>query len=257
MLKSSPFIFAELATLLALAVSLAAQPENTPEFRANLVAMKKYAEAFAAFQEASAKDPKNLVLLYNTGLTAYLSGKAKEAVTYWSKLKGLEPDRWRVRSKLVQAHDAAGQTKERDAERDALFKLRKETKNDELRKLRYYVRDQFSVGDVKLMVFEYFELEGDEPIRFSFDVIEAEGQKVKTRYTLGSYTITNAIAREQKQIKAGQRLFHLDGYKQRGSVHESYNFFVDEPAYDIVKAAVKEILQGKRKPLSRTVRSDP
>src|SRR5437879_9992495 len=58
-------------------------------------------------------------------------------------------------------------------------------------------------------------------------------------------------------IKPGQRLFHLDGYKQGGTEHEFFASFVGEPDYDKVKAAVLEILHGKRKPRSRTLSSGP
>jgi tetratricopeptide (TPR) repeat protein len=214
------------------------------------VAMKKYAEAFTAFREALQKDPKNPTLLFNTGLLAYLDGRPKESIPYWSRLKALEPDDWRLRGKLIQAYEAAGQPKERDEERAGLLKLRKETKDPALQKASLYCRDQFSVGEARFMVFEYFELKGETPVRFSFNLMDADGQSIKARYTLGSYQATNQIAREVGQIKPGERLFHLDGYKEGGRVHELYQFFVGEPSYDSVKVAVQEILQGKRKPQS-------
>jgi tetratricopeptide (TPR) repeat protein len=243
-----------LAALMILSATPSLRGQNTAAYREKLVAMKKYGEAFAAYREATAQDPQNADLLYNTGLMAYLSGQAKEAVAYWSRLKVLEPNAWRVSSKLIQAYEAAGQVHERDRERAALYKLRNETKDDELRKLKFYVRDQFSVGKTKLMVVEYFDLAGNEPIRFSFDILGAEGEPVKTRYTLGSYETTTAIARDLQEIKATERLFHLDCYKDDGAVHESYGFFVNEPTYDRVKASVKDILLGKRKALSGTSR---
>jgi tetratricopeptide (TPR) repeat protein len=251
-----PFLVAGI-TILALSVPAAAQPENTPEYRQTLVEQGKYPEAFRAYKEALEQDPKDPTLLYNTGLMAYLSGQPKEAVVHWSRLKEIDPDDWQLRTKLIQAYEASGQRKERDAERAGLLKLRKESADEELRKLRFFCRDQFTVSNARVMVFEYFELAGDEPIRWSFNVFEADGRTVKARYTLGSYKTTNAIAREQKLIKPGERLFHLDGYKQGGKAHELFAFFVGEPDYDTVKAAVLEILQGKRKPLSGTRTSGP
>jgi tetratricopeptide (TPR) repeat protein len=250
-------VFAVLIALAGPVQGVFAQTENTPAYREELVAMKKYAEAFQAYKDALAKDPKNATLLYNAGLMAYLTDKAKEAIEYWSRLKALEPDDWRVSIKLIQAYEAAGQLKERDAERTELFKLRKETEDPDLKKLKYYCRDQFSVGPTRIMVFEYFDLEGGEPIRLSFDLLEPAGKPVQTRYTLGSYKATNEIAREVKQIKPGERLFHLDGYKQDGELHELYQTFVGEPVYDGIKDTVKEILEGKRKPRSKTEGKEP
>lgn len=228
---------------------------NTPEHREKLVAEKRYAEAFEAYRQALANDPTNPSLLYNTGLTAYLSGKPKDAIAPWSKLKEIEPTDWQVRSKLIQAYDSTGQKKERDEERTALLKLRKESKDKEFRKAKFYCRDQFREGDQRILVLEYFELEGDKPIRLSFILITPDGESTQTRYTLGSYDTTNEIAKEyvEKNGKPGDRLFHLDAYKQDGKVHELYEMFIGEPDYDRAKALVREILRGKRKPESSTV----
>jgi tetratricopeptide (TPR) repeat protein len=226
--------------------------ENTTEYRERLVAEKKYPEALAAYKDALTKDPKNPTLLYNAGLMAYLGDKPKEAVEFWSKVKAIEPDNWRVRGKLVQAYQAAGDAKQRDAERDELFKLRKEAKDEELKTLAHYCRDQFSVGKNRVMVLEYFELEGDRAVRLSFLVLKPGSQDIQERYTLGSYRQTNDIAREHGEIKPNQRLFHLDGYFQGGRSHRTYGFYIDEPKYDAIKKAVQEILEGKREATSGT-----
>ncbi len=231
-----------------------AQPENTAEYRAQLAEEKRYAEAFEAYAEALSKDPTNPSLLYNTGLMAYLSEKHEEAIAPWSKLKELEPNDWQVRAKLIQAYEASGQKTERDDERLGLLKLRKSTKDRQFRKAKFYCRDQFSEGDLRILVFEYFELQGDNPIRLDFVVTTAEGESTQTRYTLGSYATTNEIAKEHllRKGKPGDRLFTLDAYKRDGKVHELYAMFIGEPDYDDVKVMVQEILQGKREPESST-----
>lgn len=227
-------------------------PANTAEYREELLKSKKFTEALAAYKEALAKDPKNPALLYNAGLAGHMSGNPKDAVLFWSQLKEIEPTDWQLRTKLIQAFDAAGQKKERDAERAGFIKLRRDTRDKSLKRLKFYCRDQFSVGTTKLMVFEYFELDGDRPIRLSFDVLDREEKATTGRYTLGAYKEINAVAQESKHIKPEQRLFHLDAYRQNGQAHEFFEFFVDEPDYDAVKAMVKEILEGKRKPRSKS-----
>ena len=131
-----------------------AETENTTEYRERLVAEKKYPEALQAYKDALAKDPNNPVLMYNAGLMAYFCEKPKEAAGFWSREKAIEPNDWRVRAKLVQAYEAAGNFKQRDAEREDLFKLRRESADKELKNLEYYCRDQFSVGKNRVMVFE-------------------------------------------------------------------------------------------------------
>lgn len=153
--------------------------------------------------------------------------------------------------------NAAGERKERDAERAALLTLRKASADPELRALKFYCRDQFTVSNLRVMVFEYFDLAGDEPIRWSFDVLGADGRSVTARYTLGSSKITNAVAREQKLLKPGQRLFHLDGLTNGGTTQQLFELYLGEPDYDRVKAAVLEILAGRRKPRAETQRTGP
>jgi hypothetical protein len=216
--------------------------------------MSEHTEALQAFQQTLAADPDNRAALYNAGMAAYLAGQPDVSVTHWGRLRALEPDDWRVRSKLVQAYEAQNRKQERDAERAELFQMRASTQDEELKQAKNYCRDQFAVGDVRIMAFEFFDLEGETPIRYSFDQLDAAGQRVLARYTLGSYATTNALALETGQIQPGERLFHLDGYKP--GKHETYGFMVGEPGYDEVKAAVVQILQGTWQPSSSS-RSTP
>jgi tetratricopeptide (TPR) repeat protein len=213
--------------------------------------MSEHTEALASFQRTLAADPDNRAALYNAGMAAYLAGLPDQSVTHWGRLKALEPQDWRVRSKLIQAYQALGRLPQRDAERAELLRMRGTTQDDELKRAKNYCRDQFAVGEARVMALEFFDLEGETPIRYSFDLLDDSGQRVVARYTLGSYAATNAIALESGQIQAGQRLFHLDGYKP-GGVHETYGFMVGEPGYDEVKAAVTQILQGTWRPVSGT-----
>ena len=50
------------------------------------------------------------------------------------------PDNWRLRAKLVQAYEAAGLRKERDAKRAELLRLRKETKDEQWKEEKFFWR---------------------------------------------------------------------------------------------------------------------
>lgn len=213
--------------------------------------MNEHNEALEKYQRVLATDPDNHVALFNAGLAAYLLGRPEESVACWTKLKELTPEDWRLRCKLIQAYQALGRSRERDDEREGLLQVRSVTHDDELRRARKFCRDQITMGDSRIMVFEFFELEGDMPIRYSFDVPDSSGQQVAARYTLGAYESTNAYARDTGQIQPGQRLFHLDGYKP-GGVHETYGFFVGEPDYDTVRSAVMQVLQGTWQSVTRS-----
>ncbi len=218
---------------------------------------KKYAEAFQAFKAALTGDPENPLLLYNAGLTAFLAEKPEEAIPHWTQLKALEPSNWRVRSKLIQAYEAVGRRKDRDAERAELLRLRKETKEEQWKEEKLYCRDQFVVGKTHVMVFEYFELDGVYQVRLSFTVLGPDKLTIKARYTLESDKTTNAIAQSTKELKPGERLFSLDGYwndeNAQTRTHATFGFYTGEPDYDKIKPVVKGILEGKCQPISKTV----
>lgn len=234
-----------LSSVVAATPSLRAEEENTPESRARLVEMKKYAEAFQAFKAALDKEPESAPLLYNTGLMAYLSDNPKESIDPWVRLRKVQPDAWIVRTKLIQAYEAVGDVKKRDAERADLFKARSSTDDPGFKQSRFYCRDQFGAGKTRVMVFEYFELEGERAVRYSFRPLGDDGVATDRWWSLGSYESTNQIARELGTIKAGGRVFHLDGYTDGGSGHATYGMFTEEPSYEAVKAKVKKIISDE------------
>ena len=130
--------------------------------------MNEHNEALEKYQRMLATDPDNRVALFNAGLAAYLLGRPEQSVAYWTRLKELAPEDWRVRSKLIQAYQALGRGRERDDERAGLLQVRSVTQDEELRRTKKYCRDQFTVGDSQILVFEFFELEGDsaDPLQF-------------------------------------------------------------------------------------------
>lgn len=215
-----------------------------------LMDKRKYAEALARYREGLAKAPEEPSLLFNGGMAAYLSKDFATAAEMWKKLKVVLPDDWQTRAKLIQAYQATGDLKSRDAERQALIAMRKEGKNEELSQQEFYCREQFEAGGKKLMVFEHFDLKGQRALRYVFTVMNEKGEGEEFRISLGSYDITNSIAVETGQVKKGERLFHLDGYYQWG--HATFGFFTPEPGYDEIRKAVVSILEKKTEPQSQS-----
>jgi hypothetical protein len=218
--------------------------------------MNEHEQAYAGFQQALESKPDNEALLYNAGMAAYMSGRPDLSIVHWSRLKALAPTDWQVMCKLIQAFEAVGDIGKRDAERAELYRLRGGPGPDELKAAKRYCRDQFVEGGVRVMVFEFFDLEGDTPVRWSFDVMSADEKRVVERYSLGSYRATNDFARESGSLAAGQRRFHLDAYRQGGR-HDAYGFFVGEPDYAAVKAMVQQVMRGERAPQTSSRPSAP
>jgi tetratricopeptide (TPR) repeat protein len=216
-----------------------------------LMDKRKYAEALARYREGLIKAPEEPSLLFNGGMAAYLSKDFARAVEMWKKLKVVLPDDWQTRAKLIQAYQATGDLKARDAERQSLLGMRKQGKNEELSQQEFYCREQFEAGGKKLMAFEHFELKGERALRYVFTVMNEKGDGEEFRISLGSYNTTNSIAVETGQVKKSERLFHLDGYYPER--HATFGFFTPEPSYDEVRKAVVSILEKKTEPQSQSL----
>jgi hypothetical protein len=215
--------------------------QNTPEYRAQLMREGRHAELFEALREVLEPRPNDPGLLYNVGLSGYLSGQLAEAVSYWRRLKGLVPQDLQLRAKLVQVYEALGDVGARDAEREELLALYNERKADPQTPANY-CRDQFTVGDRAVQAFENLEFGGDMAVRYTFYIFHPGEERPSYSISLGSYATTNQYMCERGQLQPGERLFHLDEYRP-GGAHRSLGFYKGEPPYDVVKRAVQDVLR--------------
>jgi tetratricopeptide (TPR) repeat protein len=216
-----------------------------------LAEQHQYAQALTRYKEALAENPDATSILYNGGLAAYLAKDFASAIQLWKRAEEIDGNDWRVRTKLIQAYQAAGSRAARDAERTALFDMRKKGGDGELTALDFYCRDQFEVRGRRVLVFEHFELKGKFALRYRFVVLKETEDSEDFRLSLGSYESTTTIAIETRAIKKGERLYHLDGYYPGGE-HRTFAFFNSEPSYDEIRKAVVEVLEGRTRALSST-----
>lgn len=230
-------------------------PEVLDAFSAGNALMdeKKYCEALTRYKQGLTSSPDDTSLLYNGGLAAFECKQYAVAVDLWTHLKALDQSDWQTRAKLIQAYQALGKLTERDAERTALFDLRKQDSSGDLAKKVEYCRDQFETSGEKVMAFEYFELKGERALRYVFIIIDESKREEKYRLSLGSYDTTNKFWHEttKPRPKKTDRLFHLDGYYDWG--HATYGMYFPEPSYDEVRTAVIEVLKKNKNPVSTTI----
>lgn len=200
--------------------------------------------------EALEANPKNEAALYNLGQNLYFQKNYKEAAKHWSKLKTLAPTDWQVRTKLIQTYWADGKNDLTNNEIKELRKARDSKKHPELSKAKFFIRDQFTVGKIKVFTLEYYELEGKRPLAWKF-ILQTEGKDLDHHISLGSYPSTTTVARELKEIGEKDRIFHLDGYWRNGS-HATYGMYKNQPNYKKIREQVTKILSEKKKPISET-----
>ena len=159
---------------------------------------------------------------WNLGLWQSAAARPTEALSAWQRYRQLQPGDWHVRAKLIQAHQALGDTVGRNLERDALLALRATKKDKALARVREYCREQFRVGSTAVMAFETFEPKGDRRVFLTFYVMDSTGKSLG-HFSLGSYDVTTAVARSTGSIGPKDRMYHLDWYE--GNAHATFGFY--------------------------------
>ena len=212
-------------------------------------------EHYKASMEAGGDAPS---LFWNAGNVAQRLDRDEEALTYFSRLKTIEPTDYQTASKLIQCYQSLGRSEERDREREELYDLWNESGPEaEVRERGLFCRDQFKAGERSVMVFEHFELESPRGVKYVFLVLKPDKEEEDYRISLGSYDATNAFFHETGQIQdSGIRLFHLDGYYNGGMKHSTFRFFEGLPDYDELKSMIESIIAGDLKPVSGSERSE-
>ncbi len=234
-----------LVTLLACPF-LAAEESDLAE----LFAAGKFKEGTVLAVKLLEQDPDNADLLYNGGLAAYLSNDFKTASSLWQRLKLAEKHDLKLRAKLIQAYEADGATAECAKEIAELYALYQSTPAL-FTDMPFFVRDQFLIKARRVMVFEYFALQGERAVKYKFNLLDGDGEVEKT-YSLGSYDPTNEVMQRDRALPNNERYYHLDGYANGGSSHCTYGFFSGLPSYSDVKKAVIGAADGSKNALSGT-----
>ena len=224
-------------------------PDSLELLGSHLLKARQFDEARKLLTQVVVMKPRSGDVLFDIGQLEQLAGNNAAALAAYEKGLKISPDDDHAWAKMVQLHQALGHVKERDAARDKVFTLWKagDEKNEK------YCREQFQHGNSKVMVFEYFELTGDRPVRYAFHLLGKDG-KSNAHISLGSYESTTEAARAVGEIKNNERIFHLDSYQTNR--HSTLGMFDSEPDYEKTRQMVVDFLDGKLKPLSSSAISE-
>jgi tetratricopeptide (TPR) repeat protein len=196
-------------------------------------------DAVDVMEEFLAFDPDHPDALWNLGIWYTEIGRHREALDTWKSYRRVSPWDWRARAKLVQTYQALGEIELRDRERAALMEWYAAADEDDRPEWGMFCREQFRVGDRRVMAFEYFAPAGKRRVFLRFSVLNGEGRE-ESWYSLGSYDATTEIARSTHEIGANDRIYHLDHYAE--GQHASLAFFDRMPPYEAIRdAVVREI----------------
>ena len=229
-----------------------ASPESlsaSEAFKQGAALMEKgrHKDAIPYLKWAEKEYPDNPDILWNLGIANTETGSHHEALSAWLSYRKASPDDWLAGPKVIQAQQALGDIKSRDAELKALYASRESGKNPKLQKADRFCREQFVVEGRKVIAFEYFDPKDPKITYYRFSVLDQEG-KEESYISLGSYKTTVEIARELGELKSNERLYHLDEYQK--STHRTFGFFKQKPSYDDIRKSVPKILTGEMKSVS-------
>jgi tetratricopeptide (TPR) repeat protein len=225
-----------LLVLLMLVAPVLAQDVNSLFQQATQRAQAKdYPAALKLFDEALKLEPKNAAVLFNAGLAAYMAEDYPAAIGYWERFRQADPGEVRGRTKLVQALQAAGRTADAQAQVQELVKLWKTggITDKIMVEERSFVRDQFKVGKLQVMAFQFFV---PDPKRrehtYDFVVLDEKGER-QAMY----YFMFDEMASQQ-----GQYYFDMRNAGGRRNI----GITPRKPTYEEAAAIVRRVLKGEK-----------
>jgi tetratricopeptide (TPR) repeat protein len=211
---------------------------------------EKLDKAAAIFQtewDRPGSDQASMVVEVNNTAQLYQAMELqKESLDWWRKLSKIEPENWRAWAKIVQCSQALGLTKERDEAREKVFALNRQGKVEQ----KFFVCEQFTDGDKRIMSLEYFKPETKLGVMVTFRVMEKNSpDTLFRRYTLGEIESDTQIARELKEIGPNDHMYSIDGFNEGGQW--LITMTTKRPTYEELRAMVLKDLAVERKGAAR------
>lgn len=213
-----PHAFALLVSLIFFAPQASADgPPAEGRTAAELAQAGEYAKALEAYEARLKDEPKNIVVLYNAGLMGFLAEEYERSAKHWLTMEDIVgDDDPQLKEKLIQVLTKLGKDEEVAERIEKLHTLRKTTKNKAYHQKPHFCRDQFVIDGTRYMVFQFFDFPDKQEVLFKAYEIDDQGDIAST-LNFWSSDMTNTIAREAGELKEGQRLYHIDHYKNDGS----------------------------------------
>ncbi len=221
---------------------------------------QRYAEAVKIYALLLKDFPADPVLSKFSAEASLNAGDTAIALSILKPIAQARPDDWQAAVLLTRACAEAGDKTCRDAGITHMVDLHK--RNLTPPHMQQYVVERIGVGQKTLVINTSLEPWGHYHV-FNYAQIYDESGHLQLRVTVESDDADQALFAKQhpKEASAGLRSFSLDGYEdagmnkqqQRTEVHYTFNFFVGQPSYDIVREAFINIANGDTLPTSSRV----
>ncbi len=205
----------------------------------------------------AANPPDPSPALFVAGLIDLEDGNWRAARPYVQRLVKLRPSSFQAWELMIQADQAAGDRDDGDAAIQSLYTTWKSALDPAVRSRVSFARDRIVGPKHTVVAQETLEPGGDDIVRFVFQPQDQEGL-AQHLMVVRSDNETNERWRDNGTVAEGATVFHLDTIQQLAGGQQSavpYEYYVDAPDYERVRAKVVEILAGTAAPL--TGRADP
>lgn len=202
-----------------------------------MVELKDPEQAVGAFRKAVAADPRCLECYISLGDALLVSRQFSDALTAYAGALRLDASDYRARERSVQACYGMADYAAAEPHKRALQKLYARGKVYGLSAREGYVVDEFSVGDLTVQTWEYFDGEAPEGVTWSFDAIDPTGWKE------AEFAARDATIRKGGKAR-GVRGMELVPVTD-GTPGEMIVAWPSSPSYPTVKTAVQDVLKNR------------
>ncbi len=243
-----------LSLLLALSTTaIAADPPLTTDQAIVLLQSGKRDQARQALQTIVATRPRDpSEALRVLGLMDLEDGQWRDARPLIEQLMKLRPGSFAGWELMIQADQAAGNREDRDVDIQSLYTAWKTALDPAIRARIAFDRDRVFGPKHTLIAKETLEPTGDDILQFLFEPADEPSQQ-RHLIVVRSDGETNDRWREDGTIAGSAVVYHLDTLEQlpNGRLRaRPYEFYMQPPDYDQVRAKVAEILDGTAQPLT-------
>lgn len=239
--------------LLVSGTLLAADPPVTQEQAMALLHDGKRQEALHAFDAIIAsKPPDPSQALFFASLIDLEDGNWQAAKPYVRQLVKLRPASFPAWELMIQVDQASGDLEDRGAAIRSLYESWRSALDPQIRSKIAFARDRIVGAKHTLVAQETLDPGGDDIVRFVFQPQDEEGA-VRHLIVVRSDNETNERWREDGTVPYGTIVYHLDTVEQLAngrSAVRPYEYYLEPPDYDRVRAKVVAILAGTAQPLS-------
>jgi hypothetical protein len=168
------------------------------------------------------------------------------------QLVKLRPSSFQAWEMMIQVQQAAGNRRERNDAIDQLFDCWHTALDPKTRARVSFVRDRIFGAKHTLVAQQALETFGEDTVRFVFQPVD-ETPPAHHLLAVRSDNQTNERWREDGTVPYGTIVYHLDSVEQLSNgqtAGRSYEFYLEPPDYDRVRAKVVEILAGTAQPMN-------